>query len=536
MEHAEPTVPVRADLPAAVVPSRVVSWLETPAAYPHGPARVERIDTHISIVFLAGCWVYKLKKTVQFDFVDFSTLAARERACREEVRLNQRLAPDTYWGVVPVSQQADGTLALEGVGQVVEWLVKMRRLDTDSTLLELHKSGRLQRRHVEQLAERMVRFYASQTPLRIEPSKYRSAFKHHVHDNGRVLMAKSQYVDRLAIQRVQGFQLQLLNLYPQLFDQRVTSGRLFDGHGDLRPEHICYGDALVIFDCVEFSAELRQIDAADELAFLAAECDFIDAGWVGTLLLERYREQSGDAAPAILVDFYKAYRACVRAKVAALRADQQTGGEREASVAEVEVHLRLADQYAASHLTPWMIVVGGRSGTGKSTLARALADRLGAELLRSDVVREEMFATTSTAPTNQGRYEPSQRQRVYAEMIRRAQELLDRKGSVVLDGTFGSSASIQVVLELLASTRCQRQFIECQCREEVARQRIVARLCAGTDASQATLEVYQQQAKEWEAWPPETEPLKIDTEAPTAEQVDEVVAVLRKRAANLAPA
>jgi aminoglycoside phosphotransferase family enzyme len=191
------------------------------------------------------------------------------------------------------------------------------------------------------------------------------------------------------VERVHGFQLQLLQLRPMIFAERVRGGRIVDGHGDLRPEHICLSDPVAIFDCIEFNPDFRRIDVADELAFLAAECDF-GRRWVGPRLLQAYRERSDDQPAAVLLDFYKAYRACVRAKVVALRADQLEGQSQEAAKEEAQRHLSLADRYVAPWLRPLVLVFGGLAGTGKTTLAMAVADALGVEVLRTDVLRQEL--------------------------------------------------------------------------------------------------------------------------------------------------
>ncbi|HTN76738.1 MAG TPA: hypothetical protein VL096_15875, partial [Pirellulaceae bacterium] len=180
---------------------RITSWLQTPAAYSPAPDRVERIDTHISRVFLAGSLVYKLKKSVKFDFLDFSTLAAREHACREEVRLNRRLAADIYLGVVPITLEDDQQLRIDGRGRIVEWLLKMRRLPTEKTLPQLHHRGELKPYHIDRLADLLVRFYAAQQPVAIAPATYRQDCLRHVQDNRRELLSVAHHLPRTVVLR-----------------------------------------------------------------------------------------------------------------------------------------------------------------------------------------------------------------------------------------------------------------------------------------------------------------------------------------------
>jgi uncharacterized protein len=507
----------------------LVAWLSTPAAYRHAPARVDKIETHISVVFLAGEEVYKLKKPVRFDFLDFTTIAARERACRDELRLNRRLAPDIYLDVLPVTRAANGELQLGGIGPPVDWLVHMRKLPTHLTLEALQRRGELTPAKIDTLAELLVRFYRSRPPLEMTPDEYRRRTESHVRGNRAELLAASHHLPRAVVQRVHAFQLQLLALQPDIFDARVRAGRIVDGHGDLRPEHIVLSDPPAIFDCIEFNAEFRQLDAADELAFLAAECDLLGAEWVGLRLLERYREQMADDVPAVLWSFYRAYRACVRAKVAALRADQQERAQREAATTEALAHLRLADGYAAAWQRPLVLVTGGLSGTGKSTLAAALAAALGAEWLRTDVVRRELVGGGGAGASD---YSDQGRQRVYNELFGQAAKLLALRVSVILDGTFSRADNLRAASGIAAAAGAEFLAIECICRPETARQRIVRRMAASSDPSEAGLEVFGSQRQAWRAWPADTHQCPINTELPMAQQEAQVLAAL---ATALAP-
>lgn len=508
----------------------IVRSLAMPPAYPHRPDRVEQVETHISHVFLAGTYVYKLKKPIKYEFLDFSTLAAREHACRDEVRLNRRLAPNTYLGVVPVIHAPSGAYQLEGPGQIVDWVVEMRRLPTELTLDSLHRRGKLRREHIDRLAETLVDFYLSLTPLPLTPPEYCKVCLAHVRGNLRELLAVKHHLPRGMVERVHGFQLQLLQLRPMIFVERVRSGRIVDGHGDLRPEHICLSDPVAIFDCIEFNPDFRHLDVADELAFLAAECDFLGADWVGPTLFQAYRERSGDQPPAVLLDFYKSYRACVRAKVAALRADQLEGSSQEAAKEEAQRHLSLADRYVGPWLRPLVLVVGGLAGTGKTTLAIAVADALGAEVLRTDILRQELFGTgPHAAEVDGGIYSEETRERVYEEMFRRATELSADGISVALDGTFPALEALQKAQKVGADSRSLFLAIECVCRSEVAHERIYRRLAEGRDASDAGPEIHDIQQMRWQPWPEGMPQIRVDTEQPPEKQVEQVIAALAEK-------
>lgn len=505
----------------------IVSWLAKPPIYPHAPAHVEQVETHISHLFLAGQYVYKLKKPVKYDFLDFTTVQAREHACREEVRLNRRLAKYAYLGVKPVIRDPEGSYGWDGEGEVVDWVVEMRRLPTSLTLDELHRRGELYPEQIERLAETLVEFYQSLSPLPLTPEEYSGIFLKHVQGNQRELRAAGHPLPRAAIERIHAFELQMLRLCPEVFAERVRSGRIVDGHGDLRPEHICLSDTIAIFDCIEFSPEFRRIDVADELAFLAAECDFLGADWVGPQLLASYQQHSGDLPTPVLLDFYKSYRACVRAKVAALRADQLAGPAQTTAIAEAGRHLALADRYVAPWAHPLVLAVGGLSGTGKTTLATAVAEALGAKLLRTDVVRQEIFgANTHAAQADGGIYNPKARERVYEELFHQTAALHADRISVVIDGTFSTREMLRKSRQLAVHPRSLFLAVECVCRPEVAHQRISRRLNQGQDASDARPEIHDLQRQRWEAWPTEIPQVRIDTERPLSQQVDQVVAAL----------
>lgn len=521
-------MPPSATSSTADVHQAVVRWLQTPASYPEHPERVEFVETHISCVFLAGEQVFKLKKPVRYDFLDFSTLEQREQACREEVRLNRRLAAHIYLGVLAIRRDAEGAFSWRE-GEVVDWVVQMQRLPTHLTLDVLHTQRALRTTHIDQLAQRLVEFYASIAPLAITTDEYCSRYEAHVRGNGEALLSVAHHLPHVMTAVVQSFQMQLLRCYPELFAARVQAGKIYDGHGDLRPEHICFSEPLAIFDCIEFNADFRRIDVADEHAFLAAECDFIGAAWVGPHLFARYQALSGDHPPPILIAFYKTYRAAVRAKVAALRADQLTGSAREVAANEAVRHLQFASQYAAPHVRPLVLIVGGLSGTGKTTLARALANLLVAELIRSDVVRQELFpAPAGQHPGDRDIYSPAARQIVYEEVFARGSQFHRQQVSVVLDATFSQIAILRQAFAVATDPRAVVLAVECVCRSETAQERINARLQQGDDASQATLAVWEEQRRTWESWPDDLPHCCVDTEQPLSRQIDQVVAELSR--------
>jgi len=524
-----PTIPARNAMTADVAYSpspnvdhdAVVRWLADPANHAELPHRVDVVETHISQVFLTERFVYKLKKAVRFDFLDFSTLEKRERACREELRLNRRMAPDVYLEVQAITREKSGKFAFNGSGETIDWVVKMRRLPADWMLDELIRSRRLNEVDVRRLIEFIGRYYTAAKPLVVRPQEFHRAFVDHVGDNFRVLLAIDG-VDLDQVRRIHTFQLRLLKCRPELFQARVLDGRIIDGHGDLRPEHVCLLDPPAVFDCVEFDADLRCVDVLDELCFLAMECDALGADPVGEQILAHYLERSHDRPPPELKAFYKSYRACVRAKVAMLRATQLSGDDRVSQRQLGKRYLDLADRYLREiDARPVLVVVSGLMGTGKSTLARTLSTELEIEMIRTDEVRSKLFPVVGGNDAfGRGKYSLEARRRVYDEVLRRATERLSSGVSVILDGTYTRAADRELALQRGRQLGSDVLSVQCVCPREVAIERIQTRLRqVEPDASEARPEMYDRQAAEWETSSDRGSTCTVETTESIAEQL-----------------
>lgn len=337
--------PALPEPPAAALEAKI-AFLKQPAAYPERPARVEAVETHMSWVFLTHVHAYKLKKPVRYAYLDFSTIGARRLDCEAEVQLNRRLAPEIYLGVVPLTQSLEGGFGLGMPGQIVDWLVKMRRLPADRMLDHLIRSGSVQPTEIRQLAHRLARFYASAAVQTVSAEAYRQTLAERIRDNLRELASPEFGLDTDALQRLGASQLAFLARCGALLDARASQGRIVEGHGDLRPEHVCLLREPIVIDCLEFNREFRILDPADELGYLALECELLHAADVGRWLLDGYAEASGDAPPPPLLHFYQGCRAVLRAKLAAwhLRDDGRRGPDKW--LATAREYLALAQMHA----------------------------------------------------------------------------------------------------------------------------------------------------------------------------------------------
>jgi aminoglycoside phosphotransferase family enzyme/predicted kinase len=496
---------------------------------PH-PSAVSLVTTHISWVFLTDHEAWKVKRPVDFGFVDFSDAAKRLHFCQEEVRLNRRLAPDVYMGVVPVRRDAGGH-TFTGDGPVVDHAVLMRRLDDSRSAAVLLERNELDHEHLATLAARLARFY-DQTPERRSFGSLRMLVEN-VEDNlAGLKTAAGSALHAGQLEAVAMAQRQALHRHAQRLADRQATGRIRDGHGDLRLEHVYFPsvatEALVVIDALEFAERFRCADAALDIAFLAMELEAAGRPDLADYFVYRFARESQDYDFYPLLDFYVGYRALVRAKVACLLAADPTTPPAKAKRKQVEAVelLSLAGRHGERSPEPLVVVVvGGLVGAGKSTLAEALARGIGVPVVSSDHTRKHLggIAPDQRAPAVQ--YSNDFSERTYEEMLRRAGQVLLAGRSVLLDGTFRSVGARQAARELAAAHGARFLFVEATCDEATLRSRLAARanVRCESDADQAVLERIR-----GEFMPvvelPAPEHLMIDTRAPADSVVPHVAA------------
>ncbi len=504
----------------------LVEAMMRPGFYPDSPARIELKQTHISCVFLAGDFVYKVKKPVHFTFLDCSDLDSRYHYCCEEVRLNARLSPGVYLGVFAIFKCGDslvlGPQVRAAHPEAVEYAVKMRRLPEARMLDRLIALGQADRGTIRAIAARIAEFHASASSNRawtygsaaaiwscvIEDIAQNEAFIGHT-------LSKDQFA------AIDAFCRTFITAHWRLLNDRAHEGRVREGHGDLRAEHICLAgneNEIEVIDCVEFSERLRYGDVASEIAFLAMDLERLGAPRLADELVEAYAEITGDEELAVLVPFYKCYRACVRGKVESLRSH-----EREVGAAACERARQLAGSYFdlalryARGSSPALIVVCGLSGSGKSTVARMLQHRKGFRAINSDRVRKRLASVSphERVRTDYGAniYSEKFTKIAYDAMLAEAECLLSEGCGAILDATFKASADRQLALALAARRGVPVLFVECVVGEDEAIRRLQRRTSIEDEVSDATPEVYQRQRAEFEPIreiPPRNH-LRIDT-------------------------
>src|SRR5262244_2395495 len=379
----------------------LADWLEMVEKLRHAPewsalggGPVETMQTHISVVLLGRESVLKLKKPVDFGFLDYTTAEKRRRACEAEVELNRRLCNHTYLGVQPIVEK-EGAPHLSDVGRPLDHAVLMWRLPADRMLNEMVRRGSVTEQIIDRVAERLSRFHrtAGRGPA-VEAWGAWEAIRGNWEENfaqtrpfiGRTISAAAyRTVERWVGERLRGDRA--------LFDARVREGHVVDGHGDVRCESVCVTDGICIFDCIEFSDRFRCGDVASEAAFLAMDLDARGRPDLGYFFTEAYQRRTGDEDFFTLLPFYRCYRAYVRGKVLSFRLNESEFSEedREDAATRAKNFFDLARRYASRLKKPTVIAVGGLSGTGKTAVARAIAGELGLQAFSSDAARQSLF-------------------------------------------------------------------------------------------------------------------------------------------------
>jgi len=511
-------------------------------------AGFELIETHISLVFLRGAHVYKTKRAVSLGFLDFSSLALRETACLAEVELNRRLCSDVYLGVVALTRTSSGELsfvpreqcsATAGVG-VLEWAVHMRRLDEREradSLLVSHAFGVVD---LETIASTLAAFHRS-APATDEIAKFGSPqqIEDNVRENFRQIAPYvSTYLTVEEHAQLVDYQTRFLVEQHALLVERAATGHVRDGHGDLRLEH-CYrapAGGYVIVDCIEFNERFRYGDVCADLAFLAMDLTYQGKADLADLLVSAYARASTDYGVYTVLDFYQSYRATVRAKVSALLAQDLDVTEATRERAENEARRYFVLALSAGRRlfrSPHLIVMMGAIASGKSTIAAAVAQRLGAAVLSADYTRKELLGLSPTRPRYdlpfQGAYTSDFSERVYATLLARAALILRSGRSVVLDATFRSRAQRDEACALARSLGAQHLVVECYCERGMALQRLRERAQAES-VSDGREEIYDSFMAQFEAPTELTDKgrLRLDTGQPLSSALALVYAELAR--------
>lgn len=535
----------------------IVRGLSDPEAYPHPVTELEVLHTHISVVFRTGDVVYKVKKPLDLGFLDFTTLERRRRFCREEVRLNRRLAPDVYLGVVPLTSDGESLRAGEAAppgeepdpgdtvpgapGRVVEYAVKMEQLPDDATLRRRLRDEGLTGHHVDTVGTRIADFHrrAESGPeisrfgrWEVVAGNARENFQQTI---GHVGDTVSEPVHRRC-RRLTERELERLH---DLVEERARRHVPRDNHGDLHLDHVyLFPDRkpprnLLVLDCIEFNDRFRYGDPMADLGFLYMDLCFEGRRDLADRLARAYfRERDGDEGRELL-PFYTAYRAAVRAKVEGMASGDPDVPEEERRTArrKARAHWLLAlGELAPADERPCLVLLGGLPGTGKTTLARGLARRAGFRVISSDRTRKELAGlapdASASASFEEGIYRPEWSDRTYAECRESAARALFRGQRVLVDASFRQRERRSSFLELAREWAVPVLWLVCRADPETARERLESERAGASDAD---WDVYRRAADQWDE--PEGRARRVlrevHTDGPRAETLTSALEHLR---------
>lgn len=451
-----------------------------PEFYPHPVSAVVQRETHISKVFLTGDVVYKIKKSLNLEFLDFTTLEKRHHFCLQELALNRRLTRNVYLDVVPITYK-DGRFNMEGQGEIVEYAVKMRRLSENDSMTHWLREGKLTRIDIENLAALLTDFYGQASPdIRFAYAGAWDTVRENCEENFRQMgVFSGQFFDDRLFQIIHAATRSFLHRRKPLFDDRVRDRKIRDCHGDLKTGHVYFSDdGIQIIDCIEFNERFRFQDIASDLAFLAMDIDFEGRPEFAENLVSEYVRRTKDSDIFVLFDFYKCYRAVVICKVNCIRISEGSLGdfEKDRLINETGKYLELAYRYAVRFTRPTLWVVCGLPASGKSAISGELASAFGIRTFNSDVIRKQLFGVATGIHLNLAPeasvYSIEATALTYGRLLLLAQEEIEKGNSVILDATFSRAHDRAEALRLAKDMDTNIIFVECVLPDDLLKRRL----------------------------------------------------------------
>ena len=467
----------------------IIAFLSRPET--HGTSDdIRRIDTHGAMVFLAGDRAWKLKRAVHYSYLDFSTADKRRAVCEEELRLNRRTAPEIYLGVRSINRQADGTLGF-GPGTPVDWVIEMRRFAAEDLLAQMAEDGRLTPLLMRQLADRIAAFHAGAEEVRGGSGAAR--MRKIIEGNCASMAEHPDCLPPQDCERLYRESCVWLDRLAPLLDERATAGFVRHCHGDLHLANICLWDGQpTLFDCLEFDPVLASIDVLYDIAFLIMDLWERGLRAEASLVFNRYCAMTGEAEGVAAMPLFLSVRATIRSHITALQASQAEDVDKAAHLRrEARTYLKAAlavlDQPAAR-----LVAIGGLSGTGKSTLAQALAPAIGgapgASWLRTDVLRKRMAGVAPETSLGAEHYTPQRSAVVYDRLLDDAATLLEAGCGVIVDGVFARPEERAEMEALAQEHGAAFTGLWLQAPAHVLKQRVTQREDDASDADAAIVE------------------------------------------------
>lgn len=485
---------------------RLLEFLSDATSYPHRPANVRMLQTHASWVFIAPPFVCKVKKPVDFGFLNFTTLERRRQNCETEVRLNRRLAPDVYLSTLAIRKD-DGELTFAETGEIVEWAVWMKEMDASTFLSHRLREGRCSDEHVVGIAKTLCAFYRSVPPIPASAAiEATHRLRRYVHENFPAIRQFADVVPQHMLEAIETFCNAFEQSHANLLERRAADGWVRDGHGDLHSEHISVADngLIQIFDCLEFNDDLRLTDIACDLAFLTMDLDFNGRHDLSTSLVQVSSRALNDDMLPTVIPYYQCYRACVRAKVEFLHSVAETADAAERNQAQFTAlrYLRLALRYSLVGAERHIVVFMGGVASGKSFLAERLSNLMEWTVLSSDRTRKSLAGVELHHRGSENErsqlYQPAMSELVYRRLQEDALPELNRSSCVILDATFSRRTDRSALLAFCNDQKIELLWVEAYAPESVIRERLALRSQRSDVISDARAEDYESLAARYE--------------------------------------
>lgn len=522
---------------------KLLTSLKRRTSYPHQPDNVQHIQTHISHVFIVPPLVYKLKKPVDFGFLDYSTLKKRRRFCHREIELNRRLCNDIYLGVVGISKK-DGNYYFEpdkSDGEeksVIAYAVKMRKFADEYFLHHFIEDDTLTHQHLDRVADKLSKFYTAQKEKDLSKWGQIESIKVNTDENfDQTEKFIGNTIDQNAYDAIKYFTNKYYQRHEDLFQRRIKEGRIVDGHGDLHLEHIhIMPEEVRIYDCIEFNERFRYGDLAADLAYLAMDLDFNNYRQMERYFVNKMSEWLKDEDLLQIIDFYKCYRAYVKGKVKSLQSTEEEvpKKERDEAAELASRYFGLSLQYALLSSEPIVLVLMGRVGAGKSTFARHLEQKLYIEHFSTDRIRKNVAGLPLNARTPASKrgelYSAKMSDKTYQILLKKAMDCLKEGKSVILDATFKRASSRKRLIDKLGQDS-RFLFVEMQASDEIIKQRLELRESQMEIISDARLEDFEKLKQRYEP-PNEIDSahfVEISTEQEIGESIKQLYSSLLNR-------
>ncbi len=499
----------------------LIDSLKNADFYPHPVEQIEVIETHISWLILTGEYAYKIKKPVDFGFLDFTTLAKRQHFCDEELRLNQRLAPDIYQQVIAIGGTPEEPV-FGAEEDIIEYAVQMQQFNPEQRLDLLLQNHRFEPSWIDTLAEQIADFHgripivAKDSPWGEPDTIWQVVSDNFLHITDSI----SDLDDWSKVQQLSQYTAQQFRKLTPLIEQRKAEGHVRECHGDLHLANITlYHDELRLFDCIEFNLQFRWIDTISDIAFLLMDLEANGEFRWANRCLNRYLEISGNYQALPLLNFYKAYRSMVRAKVSVL-------GDMH-DIPTLRRYLRLTDYYARDH-KPALFLMNGISGSGKSHLSQQLVDQTDTIRVRSDVERKRLYRELSLKGEKLGDlYGPQMNALTFNHLLDTSAELLRNGYSVVVDATAIRQRTRQSYMDLAEKLGVPMRIISCECEMKLIEARLKRRTSEGNDVSDADISVMQDQFKHQQKLTEEEKKITISVNTDDDEAIQRLLEQLR---------